>query len=265
MEHNIGVGVIVGLTFASSVFVWSSDNFNKVQKTVLLICAIFPPAQWLGILIVLIYNNFRSNNTVEKIQERKTEETNTKLNSSISDLKELKQKGLISEQEYKTKVERIEAEKEEQNLKNSTEYKQLKSLFENGVLTKEEFESKVELLKNQLYKEKIVNKDFKILKGLSEDYFLIINDNLKYGFVDKDKNIRISPKFEYASSFKEGVALVQLNGRFGFIDKQGNIVINCIYDYVNSFDNGKAVVILNNETFNIDKNGNILNNDNRTI
>ncbi|EMY3479029.1 SHOCT domain-containing protein [Flavobacterium psychrophilum] len=141
MEHSIGVGAIVGLVFASSTYVWNSNEFTKEQKIFLLIAMVFAPIQWLGILVIRYYNNHKFENTVE----RKTEK---KLDSTISNLAKLKEKGILTEEEYSTKVEKIKVEKTEQNLKNSLEYKQLKSLLDNGVLTKEEFENKIQLLQN---------------------------------------------------------------------------------------------------------------------
>ncbi len=73
MEHNIGVGAIVGLATASSFYIYNSKKLNSVQKTILLICVLFPPAQWLGILIVVAYNKNKENNSVEKIIEREIE------------------------------------------------------------------------------------------------------------------------------------------------------------------------------------------------
>ena len=153
MEHNIGVGAIVGLATASSFYIYKSEKFSSIQKTILLICVIFPPAQWLGILIVLAYNNFIENNSVEKIAERKNENKINTLNSQVESLKDLKEKGILTSEEYNQKVEKIEAEKAEQDLKNSTEYKQLKSLFDSGVLTKEEFESKIVKINNIINKQ----------------------------------------------------------------------------------------------------------------
>jgi hypothetical protein len=171
MEHNIGVGLIVGLVTASSFYIYRSEKFSSVQKTILLICVIFPPAQWLGILIVLAYNNFIENNSVEKITERKNENKINTLNSQVENLKDLKEKGILTNEEYNQKVEKLEAEKAEHNLKNSTEYKQLKSLLDSGVLTKEEFESKVEFIinKNKILIESIgqylSQKDLNIIKS----------------------------------------------------------------------------------------------------
>ena len=148
MEHNIGVGLIVGLVTASSFYIYRSEKFSSVQKTILLICVIFPPAQWLGILIVLAYNNYIENNSVEKVAERRNENKINTINSQVKSLKDLKEKGILTNEEYNQKVEKLEAEKAEHNLKNSTEYKQLKSLLDSGVLTKEEFESKIVKINN---------------------------------------------------------------------------------------------------------------------
>lgn len=151
MENNIGVGLIIGLITASSIYVWNSDEFTKEQKVFLLIAVIFAPAQWLGILVIKYYNNHK----FEKTPERKTEK---KLDSTISNLTELKEKGILTEEEYNAKVEKIDADKTEQSLKNSLEYKQLKSLFESGVLTKDEFESKIQLLQDIFNKKTITHK-----------------------------------------------------------------------------------------------------------
>lgn len=157
MENNIGVGLVVGLTLASSIYVWNNSKFSGVQKTILLICIVFPPAQWLGILVVLAYNSSVENNTPERRTEKK-------LYSTLSSLTELKEKGILTEEEYKTKVAKIDAEKTEKNLKNSLEYKQLKSLFDSGVLTKDEFESKVEILS----KKKTDNKKIENVIGTTD-------------------------------------------------------------------------------------------------
>lgn len=163
MEYNIGVGAVVGLITASSLYVWSSDEFTKGQKTFLLVAMVFAPVQWIGILVIKYYNN----NKFENTPERKTEK---KLDSTISNLTELKEKGILTEEEYNTKVEKIDAEKTEQYLKNSLEYKQLKSLFDGGILTKEEFESKIQLLQKVSYKEVDTKEISKILDSVNKTY-----------------------------------------------------------------------------------------------
>jgi hypothetical protein len=74
MENNIGVGILVGIATASSLYVWKSESFTKTQKTFLLLSVLFPPIQWVGILAVSLYNNHKVNNTTEKITERKIEQ-----------------------------------------------------------------------------------------------------------------------------------------------------------------------------------------------
>lgn len=140
MDKNIGVGTIVGLITASSIYIWNSNSFSKEQKTFLLICFIFPPAQWLGILIVLIYNSNKEKNTVEY-------KTESKLDLTIHNLKDLKEKGILTIEEYDIKIKKIKLEKEEFNIKNSIEYKQLNNLLDSGILTKNEYEDKILLLK----------------------------------------------------------------------------------------------------------------------
>ena len=175
MEHNIGVGVIVGLATAYSFYSYKSEKFSSVQKTILLICVIFPPAQWLGILIVLAYNNFIENNSVEKITERKIENKINTLNSQVKSLKDLKEKGILTNEEYNQKVEKLKVEKAEQDLKNSTEYRQLKSLLDSGVLTKEEFENKINLLKGFSDKE------------IAEEVILEINSKINNVYFENNK------------------------------------------------------------------------------
>jgi hypothetical protein len=170
MEHSIGIGVIVGLTFASSVFVWNSQMITSAQKTFLLICILFPPVQWLGIIIVLAYNSNKVNNSAEKVAERKVNERISQLEFAISNLTELNEKGLLNKEEYLSKVEKIEIEKAEIFLKNSLEYQQLKSLLDTGFLTKEEFDIKTQLLKNETVKDVDMNEISKILNSANDNY-----------------------------------------------------------------------------------------------
>lgn len=163
MEHSIGIGGLVGLITASSLYVWNSDEFTKEQKTFLLVAMVFAPVQWVGILVIKYYNNHQFENT----PERKTEK---KLDSTVSNLTELKEKGILTEEEYITKVEKIDAEKNEQILKNSLEYKQLKSLLDGGILTKEEFDNKIQLLQNVSNQEVDTKETTKIIDSVNKTY-----------------------------------------------------------------------------------------------
>jgi hypothetical protein len=170
MENNIGVGAIIGLALTSSMYVWNNEKFNRLQKTILLICIIFPPAQWVGILVVLAYNSFKVNNSVEKIAERRVEQIKVNLEKSISNLTDLKDKGVLTVEEYQTKVAKINAERDEQSLKNSLEYKQLKSLLDGGILTKEEFDNKVKFIQHISENEVNVEEINSILNNVNKNY-----------------------------------------------------------------------------------------------
>lgn len=100
---------------------------------------VFPPLQWATIIIVLIFKSFDTFNSEEEIKLRKSK-------SSISDLVDLKNKGLISENELKQKIEKLEDDEIDIKIKQSDEYKKLKGLFESRILTKEEFDNKVRIL-----------------------------------------------------------------------------------------------------------------------
>jgi hypothetical protein len=54
----------------------------------------------------------------------------------------------------------------------------------------------------------------------------------KWGFCDKNKNIVITPKYDFVQPFSEGRALVSLNEKYGFIDEKGNEVISIKYDII---------------------------------
>lgn len=99
--------------------------------------------------------NFTENNTGSE----------SSFNTSISNLTDLKDKGILTDEEYKEKVQKIEADKKEQDVLNSTEYKQLKSLYNSGVLTKDEFESKIEILKNSSNNQNTITKQDESIKS----------------------------------------------------------------------------------------------------
>ena len=118
---------------------------------------------------------FYFNNAVE----RKVEQVKSNIDNSIANLTELKNKGILTDEEYNTKVNKIEVEKTEQNLKNSIEYKQLKSLFEGGILTKEEFEGKIQLLQNVSDKEVDTLEISRILDSTNKTYLETIEEKVE--------------------------------------------------------------------------------------
>ena len=79
--------------------------------------------------------------------------------------------------------------------------------------------------------------------------------NTKYGYLDKNGEVFIAPKYSSAFDFCEGYALVEKNDRFGYVSKEDNTkeAIPCIfddaYDFSRSIIDGKlyaTVVIADN-------------------
>lgn len=194
---------------------WEHKYFSKLQKTVLLLCVIFPPAQWLGILGILIYYNYKVKNSPAKVNETNAK---TKLENSINNLTELRNKGILTDEEYYQKVAKIKTEKAQQDVQNSIEYKQLKNLRDSGVLTTEEFNSKVILI--QVDKKQ----DFKIIDGFSEGLALVINSDLDYGFINDANELVIPFIFEHGENFKNGESNLRYKGFFSKINKKGEFI-----------------------------------------
>jgi len=76
----------------------------------------------------------------------------------------------------------------------------------------------------------------------------------KWGYVNRQKNVRIPIIYDFADRFYNDLAVVKLD-LWGFIDKTGKEVISCKYDYVNLFSDGLAAIKLNNKWGFIDKTG----------
>ncbi|MCX6351499.1 MAG: WG repeat-containing protein [Bacteroidetes bacterium] len=90
-----------------------------------------------------------------------------------------------------------------------------------------------------------------------------------YGFLNDKGKWAITPIFEDAGNFHEGLAKVKLNDNWGFVDATGNVVINKDilkskteiilnppYDAVSDFSDGFAVVQVRQKYGYIDKSGN---------
>lgn len=56
----------------------------------------------------------------------------------------------------------------------------------------------------------------------------------------------LTPRYEDASPFSEGLAAVRENGKWGYIDETGSLVISCQYDLAYPFREGLAIVAVGN-------------------
>ena len=90
---------------------------------------------------------------------------------------------------------------------------------------------------------------------LANTKFYKMYKNGKYGFVDKEMNIRVPIIYSEANEFSEGVAAVSLNGEIGYINKIGELLIDYQFEEGGVFKNGLAMVSKDDKFGVIDKSG----------
>ena len=83
-------------------------------------------------------------------QEQTIEEEKRDFVPQRQKLENLKDKGLLSMEDYTQKIKELDRQSALQKINGSPEYKQLEELKEDGILTHEEFEEKVEILKKRV-------------------------------------------------------------------------------------------------------------------
>ena len=65
-----------------------------------------------------------------------------------------------------------------------------------------------------------------------------------WGFVNRNGEIVINPKYDYVFNFSEGIAAVKVGDKYGFIDTIGVLIVPCEYDeVVSSFENGEGKLV----------------------
>lgn len=86
-----------------------------------------------------------------------------------------------------------------------------------------------------------------------------VNLKGKWGYTDKFGKLIVENKYMTCADFSGGVALVQnFNKKYQYIDTQGNVIFDCPGDECRSFVNGNAVFIVNEAYGIIDAKGKIL-------
>ena len=87
--------------------------------------------------------------------------------------------------------------------------------------------------------------------------------NGKYGFVDKSGRLVAKPRFAGQASYSEGLADVWVGDgptyRIGYIDRSGNWALKPVYKWAEPFSEGRALVQTKNGTYCfIDKTGKVV-------
>lgn len=76
-----------------------------------------------------------------------------------------------------------------------------------------------------------------------------------YGFMDKTGKLVITPKFDDAFPFSEGLSAIKIDGKWGFIDKTGRMIIHPHFQEALDFNEGVAGARINDKWGFIDKSG----------
>lgn len=113
-----------------------------------------------------------------------------------------------------------------------------------------------------LFGEEIIKPKYSNLTHFIEGIAIAKTEKDKCIAFDTDGTKITKKLYDYISTFHEGVAIVEQNKKYGFIDKEGNEIVPLIYDRVDQFKDGFAIVTLNNdnqyEKGIIDKKGNVV-------
>lgn len=82
-----------------------------------------------------------------------------------------------------------------------------------------------------------------------------IQENGKYGYIDRAGRVVVKPQFENTMGFNEGLAATRMNGKYGYIDTRGNWVIKPQFDFTYMFSEGLAMVRVGKQYAWIDRRG----------
>jgi hypothetical protein len=97
---------------------------------------------------------------------------------------------------------------------------------------------------------------FEDVKSFSEG-LAAVQQNSKWGFIDKTGKTVIQPQFNRVESFREDLAAVQQGSKWGFIDKTGKMVIQPQFDATAGFSEGLALIENQGKIGVIDKTGKV--------
>ncbi|MFD3408748.1 WG repeat-containing protein [Aquirufa sp. HETE-83D] len=64
---------------------------------------------------------------------------------------------------------------------------------------------------------------------------VLISDEMKFGFIDKNGSFKIPATYDYSHSFSSGMAFIKKFGQFGWINKYGSLIGHKMYDIAEDF------------------------------
>lgn len=92
---------------------------------------------------------------------------------------------------------------------------------------------------------KINEQEFEAVDVFRDNTWAAVKIGEKWGFTDKNGNIKIEPVYENARSFSNGMAAVMLEGKWGFINMDNELVIEPAFDASKDFNTNGCVYVFN--------------------
>lgn len=99
-----------------------------------------------------------------------------------------------------------------------------------------------------------VKKEFEFADSL----ILPTSINGKYGYMNRYGEIVITPAYESAGYFMNGLAVVGINNKYGAINKMGELIIPLNYSSVSDFIQGRSIIEINDKLGMIDRNNKMI-------
>src|SRR6266404_567115 len=64
----------------------------------------------------------------------------------------------------------------------------------------------------------------------------------RWGYIDQQGKWMIPPQFAYAEQFAENLAAVEVGSKWGYVDKHGRLAIPLRFDWATPFSEGRALI-----------------------
>ena len=78
--------------------------------------------------------------------------------------------------------------------------------------------------------ERVSDQSYEEVRAFETEEMCAVCVDGRWGFIDRDENLKIACGYENARSFTAGYAAVQKNGIWGYVDENGNIAVEPIFD-----------------------------------
>lgn len=127
----------------------------------------------------------------------------------------------------------------------------IQPIYETGT----DFKDKRAVVKREAGQYELIGINGEILNKYNYDYVGNIGENLlvfqkkageKYGYMDEEGNVVLSPQYSTAEAFEQGRAIVNLSdnyiNNYGVIDREGNFIIKPKYNSINFIGNNRFAV-----------------------